>query len=239
MKLAWFIVVLPALAAPLAGLACSDVRECAEAARDAERDARYGDAAEALSRLMELEGPSPERLQQRGELWFKAGAVERSIADFDQVIALRPNFEPHHWQRGISHYYAEMFAEGKKQFELHQTVNPNDVENGVWHFLCAARAESVEQARAAMLPVSGDPRAPMTEIYELFRGEAGPEEVLAAARGGQAQFYAHLYLGLYHEALGDAETSRRHIETAVEEYPVSHYMWHVARVHRMLRAGPR
>jgi hypothetical protein len=39
-------------------------------------------------------------------------------------------------------------------FYAGRTVNPNDVENAAWHFLCVARAESPEKARAALLPVT-------------------------------------------------------------------------------------
>lgn len=53
-------------------------------------------------------------------------------------------------------------------------MNPNDVENAAWHFLCVARAESPEQARAALLPVGSDRRVPMRQIYEMFRGTLSP-----------------------------------------------------------------
>ncbi len=43
-----------------------------------------------------------------------------------------PGAEPELWQRGLALYYTERFADGQKQFELHKTVNPNDVENRAW-----------------------------------------------------------------------------------------------------------
>src|SRR5204863_2991600 len=113
-----------------------------------------------------------------------------------------------HWQRGISCYYAGRYDDGRKQFELHQTVNPNDVENAAWHFLSVARSAGLAKARASLLPVSGDSRVPMTQIYALFAGKAKADDVLAAAQGGYASpaklnrhlFYSHLYVGLYYEA---------------------------------------
>jgi len=51
------------------------------------------------------------------------------------------------------------------------------------------------------------------------------------------RFYAHLYVGLFHEAAGRADESLRHIQTAVKKYPSQHYMGDVARVHLQLRAG--
>lgn len=88
------------------------------------------------------EGTTNERLgelrasifQQRGEKRFIEGNIKESIEDFDAVIELRPDRDPYHWQRGIAYYYADRFQEGKEQFERHQTVNSQDVENAVWHF---------------------------------------------------------------------------------------------------------
>lgn len=189
-------------------------------------------AIAAYSKAIDANPDDANLYNRRGSAYFMAGEIEKSIEDFDKAVELAPRSDPHHWQRGISYYYAGRFREGREQFERHQTVNPSDVENGVWHFLCAARETSVEDARNKMLPISGDPRVPMKEIYELFRGQGTVEAVLEAAGDERAPlFYGHLYLGLYYEALGDAEKAEHHIRTAAEDYGVGHYMWHVARVH--------
>jgi lipoprotein NlpI len=193
--------------------------------------------------VIKLDPRQPDAWQHRGGEHFKLGHIKESIADFDQFIALVPQQAPHHWQRGISLYYAGRFADGRKQFELHQTVNPNDVENAVWHFLCVARAASVEKARAALIPINGDGRVPMMEVHALFADKIKPEEVLKAASAGnltpaqrQRQlFYAHLYLGLYFEVLGDDQKAREHITKAAVEYQTGDYMGDVARVHLQLR----
>lgn len=175
--------------------------------------------------------------QKRGELHFKLGNFAESIADFDKFIEALPEQSPHHWQRGISLYYAGRFEDGRKQFELHQTVNPYDVENAVWHFLCVARASGAEKARAALIPIERDARIPMMQIHALFGGKAKPEDVLAAAKLGSAAnhdnqlFYSHLYLGLYFEAIGDAKLAREHILKAATDFKSEHYMGDVARVH--------
>ncbi|MFM8579235.1 MAG: tetratricopeptide repeat protein [Planctomycetaceae bacterium] len=160
---------------------------------------------------------------------------------FDRLVELRPSDEPSLWQRGLALYYADRFDDGRRQFEVHRTVNPDDVENAAWHFLCVARAEDAAKARAALLPVGPDARVPMQEIYRLFAGDGSAEEVLAAAeRGNPAQLrdqrcYAHLYLGLYHESLGNSEKARDHILKAAIDESMDHYMGRVARVHTVLR----
>lgn len=193
--------------------------------------------------VIKLDPRRPDAWQHRGVEHFKLGHIKESIADFDQFIALVPQKAPQHWQLGISLYYAGRFDEGRKQFELHQTVNPNDVENAVWHFLCVTRAASVEKARTALIPIKGDGRVPMMEVHALFADKIKPVDVLKAANAGnptsaqlQRQlFYAHLYLGLYFEVLGDDQKAREHITKAAVEYQTGDYMGDVARVHLQLR----
>jgi len=192
---------------------------------------------------LKLDPRNPEAWQHRGIVHFKLAQIDESISDFDQFIKLMPAQAPFHWQRGICYYYAGRFKEGRKQFELHQTVNPNDVENAVWHFLCVARSAGLDQARAALIPIREDSRVPMMEIHALFRGKATAEEVLKAARAGdpggpelqRRLFYAHLYLGLYSEVTGEATRAREHITKAAHEHGGADYMSDVARVHLILR----
>ncbi len=111
---------------------------------------------------------------------FRSGRIEESVAGFDRLVKLAPDALPQLWQRGIALYYAGRFKDCRAQFESHRTVNPNDVENAAWHFLCVARAESPAKAKAALLPVGPDSRVPMSQIYQMFRGELTVEQVLKA-----------------------------------------------------------
>lgn len=175
----------------------------------------------------------PRAIFDRAVTDFQAGRITEAAAGFDNVAKLVPDSAPQLWQRGIALYYAGRYRDCRAQFESHRTVNPNDVENAAWHFLCVARAESPAKARTALLPVGPDSRPPMREVYEMFRGTMTPEQVLAAA-GNQpiAQFYAHLYLGLYFEAVGNADRTLEHMTIAASErYGMAGYMHGVARVH--------
>lgn len=188
---------------------------------------------------LKLNPKAVEIIERRGELHFKLGHFPESIADFNRVIVLAPPQGPHHWQRGIALYYAGRFEDGRKQFESHQTVNPSDVENAVWHYLCVARLQGLEKARAALIDIKGDGRVPMMEIYALFQGKLKPEDVLKAAMVGDPPAlrlrnqlcYAHLYLGLYYEAAGNEKLAREHIFKAAGEFSQDHYMGEVAQVH--------
>ena len=143
------------------------------------------------------------------------------------------------WQRGIALYYVGRYLDCREMFEAHRMVNPNDVENAAWHFLCVARQESLTAARAALLPVGPDSRLPMTEIYQMFRNELSPDGVMEIAQRApsrareRALFYAHFYVGLYYEAIGSDTKAREHLVSAADDTyaPVGGYMHTVARVH--------
>src|SRR5580704_5949426 len=198
-------------------------------------------AALALTVPGQAPADRPQAIFDRAVADFRNGRITESVAAFDALAQLLPDRAPGLWQRGIALYYAGRYQDCRAQFESHRTVNPNDVENAAWHFACVAREETPTQARAALLPVGPDSRNPMREIYEMFRGTLTPEQVLAAASGQlESEFYAHLYLGLYFEALGNSGRALEHITTAAaDRYAAAGgYMHEVARIHlQILRRG--
>ncbi|MEO0413374.1 MAG: hypothetical protein AAF226_00320 [Verrucomicrobiota bacterium] len=193
------------------------------------------------------DGLRAEAFQRRGEQRFYDNDIKGSIEDFDAFLELHPTRDPHHWQRGLSYYYAERYQDGKEQFERHQTVNSQDVENAVWHFLCAVRAPegSVAAARESFIPITEDTRVPMKEVHALFAGEGTADAVLEAAkaegdpktelRAKNAFCYAHLYLALYYEGVGEDDKSKEHIAKAANDYRMDHYMGATAVVHAKQR----
>jgi lipoprotein NlpI len=199
----------------------------------------YAKAIDDYTAAIRLDPKNADGYQLRGMAHFKNALPKESAADFDRYLELKPEQKPGHWMRGISLYYAGRFDEGRKQFDAYQAKDSNDVENGVWHFLCGARADGVDKARAAMLKIGKDGRVPMMEVYDLYKGKLKPEDVLAAAEAGKVtdakrneqRFYAHLYLGLYYDVLGEPRKAEEHLALAAEKYPVGHYMHDVARVH--------
>ena len=191
----------------------------------------------SLTAAAQAPAEPPQEVFDRAVADFRNGRVAESAAGFDNLAKLAPSLAPELWQRGIALYYSGRFKDCRAQFESHRTVNPNDVENAAWHFLCVARAESPEKARSAILPVGPDARVPMRQVYEMFRGKMTPEDVLAAG-GNQlsGQFYARLYLGLYFEAMGNDRLALEHITAAAADRfaPAGGYMHMVAKVHLAL-----
>ncbi|MCP5541966.1 MAG: hypothetical protein H7A52_17620 [Akkermansiaceae bacterium] len=245
-----FFFSLP-LAIAAAALAQNSAELPVNPMAEMQRAYREGDFDRLLKLTEKLEEDSPllayraAALHQRGERHFFEGRIAESIDDFDASLKLQPDREPYDWQRGISYYYAGEFENGKKQFEIHQTVNPQDVENAVFHFICTVRAPggSVESAREHFIQIEGDPRVPMREIWSFYAGKGSAEAVIDAANAGNPPederlnrlCYAHLYLGLYYDSTGDAEKAAEHIRLAAGKYRQDHYMGKVATVHAKLR----
>ncbi|MFN6200811.1 MAG: tetratricopeptide repeat protein, partial [Dolichospermum sp.] len=153
---------------------------------------------------------------RRGMVYFKLGKIAESIQDFDHAEKLDIQITPYLWQRGLSYYYAERFAEGAKQFEIDLTVNAQDVEETVWRYLCIARLSGVTEARNFLLSVKNDPRKIMKSIYDLFAGNCTIDDVLNVGKlaGLKGKFYSHLYLGLYYEAENNLELAQEYIVKA-------------------------
>jgi hypothetical protein len=76
----------------------------------------------------------------------------------------------------------------------------------------------------------------------MFRGVLGPDQVMTAAgQRPDGQFYAHLYVGLYLEAVGDRARALEHLQSAADRRyaSVGGYMHTVAGVHLALLQGAR
>jgi lipoprotein NlpI len=191
----------------------------------------------AATLLAQQSNESPREVLDRAISDFLAGRVAESVKGFDRVVALAPDAAPELWQRGIALYYVGRYQDCRRQFESHRTVNPNDVENPAWHFLCVAHQESPEKARAALLPVGPDQRSPMREVYEMFKGAMPPDAVLkAAGQSSSARFFAELYVGLYYEATGNKTAGITHLKAAASEQYANAggYMHRVATLHPLL-----
>jgi lipoprotein NlpI len=198
--------------------------------------------ASILSATAQQPAKTPDQWMETGVDAFFDARIEDSAIAFDEVIEAVPQAKPQLWQRGLTLYYAKRYKDGREQFETHQTANSNDVENAAWHFLCVARLEGADAARKALIPIEGDTRVPMKQVHALFAGTGSVEAVLTAAGEGDDSprrrnhlCYAHLYLGLYFEALGDDTKAKDHILKAATDYEMDHYMGKTAITHAKVR----
>lgn len=178
-------------------------------------------------------GQAPQDLVDHAEQAFAAGEIEASVAAYDRLAELVPDVAPVLWQRGIGLYELGRYEACAEQFAANFAVNPTDLENATWHFLCTARAESPDRALGALLDAGPDGRVMRAPIYEMLGGRLTPDELVAAAWMPIMEFYAHLYAGLYLEAIGQADAARPHlVRAAAAEYrDFGGFMNVVAQVH--------
>lgn len=177
------------------------------------------------------------QLMEQGVDDLRAGRIEAAVAALDRVAELDPPSMPYLWQRGIAQYFAGQYGPGREQFEAHRLVNPRDVENATWHFICVAAVDGIDAARKGILPAPGDGRIPMREIYALYAGSgdrAAVEAAVDALPAGSpahrsARFYADLYLGLLAHAEGNRAEAAKYLQAAAA-VPDKNVMADVARV---------
>ena len=94
---------------------------------------------------------------------FRKGDVNGSIALWDEAEALLPSLRPYLWQRGLSYYYADRFAEASKQFRDDVAVNPFDVEEIVW--------DAASQMRMGA-------SFPLSNVMSLPPGKKDPRKIM-------------------------------------------------------------
>ena len=198
-------------------------------------------ADEATSKL------ATSRLFQllRADAAFMNLDIEGAINAYNAIIEVQPNQKPYLWQRGLAFYYASQFKSGVEQFESHATVNATDVENSVWHMLCAAQVDGFDSAQKNMIPVRGDSRKWSGQVYGLFAGTCTPAELTfalpadddASSQDMTNRYYTNLYLGLYYEALGKQKESLETMRRAAEcnPYDGNVLMGQIARIHVALK----
>lgn len=238
------IIAMMMLFALTSFVTADDATDSVRKAKAALEKKDFDEAVRLTTKALEADPKNAEAYDLRGTAQFKLGKIKESLADFDKQIELAPAAGPAHWRRGLTLYYAEKFADGVKQFTSSDKAEPEDVENAVWHFLCNARVQGLKKAQGEMLKVAKDPRGEyMMKIYQMFKGEAKPEDVFKSAEAGnvndnvrkEQRFYANYYVSMFCEATGEPKKSLEYMKTAVEKYPIGHYMMDVANVHLKLR----
>lgn len=206
---------------------------------------RTGDYAKAIELAEQTADASRDNggLQQAAaELLYLSGAAEKSLAPFDRAVKLMPEKAPQNWQRGIALATCGKFEAGAAQFKTHHDVNPDDVENSAWYFLCVAKTDGIDAARKTVIPSRSDPREPMMSVLAMLKNSLEPKMVLQAAiekteegpRRQLAQFYAALYVGLYYDSLGNKEEAIKHLKLSLS-YDTDGYMTDTARVYLQTR----
>ncbi len=194
-------------------------------------------AIEMADALIDQDADEPASMLLAADVYLRCGKVDAAVKWFDRYLNASPEALPGLWQRGIALYFAGDYKRGAAQFEEHRKVNPYDVENAAWHFLCVARSDSMETARRLVLPAPNDPRIPMEEVLAMLSsGDTAAvrrrmeSEPAGSRKRKDAEFYGNFYLGLYADAGGDRAEALRLLSLSASDAP-HHYMGDVARVY--------
>lgn len=234
----------------LAGLCSTAAGEERSETRSAE-SAMLGTFERRLASMKE-EGDSVEAHSRRGDLHLFLNQPREAVAEFERMITLDPTQDAPHWRLGIAYYFAGEFAKSARQFEKYHAYDGHDRENGIWKFLAQARVDGIEKARREMLVYTQFDREPFPFLYEMFAGKRSGAGVLAEVERKQLTddsrvvFFAHYYVGLNEELLGNRDLSLEHLRKAVALFTPETagrggpgYMWQVARVHLLRMAKPQ
>lgn len=211
------------------GTACADQSTL----DNARHQAAIRDARSMLDASKPADAGSVVRL---GDALLRGGYCDEAVEQFERAIEMRPEMEPYLWQHGIALFLVGRYSDAKSIFEKHRIVNPHDVENAAWHFLCVAKANDVDTARQILLPAPGDRRVPMKEILQRLSG-GNSKAIEAAVQGTRgtpahenASLYGDLYIGLIADAEGDRDLAKKHLSQA-DRSELTHYMADVASVY--------
>jgi lipoprotein NlpI len=213
------------------------------AALRAEMIASFEKSRAGADAALAAEPASTDWLTRRGDARLFLGDAKGAVVDFEKEIALDPSHDAPHWRLGIAYLFAGDFAKSARQFEKYHAYDGRDRENGVWQFLANARVVGLEKARGAMLEYTRFDREPFPALYEMFAGKKTGAEVLAEmekkglGEDASVMFFAHYYVGLNEDLLGQKDAAREHLAKAVSLALKSGarggpgYMGQVARLH--------
>lgn len=182
---------------------------------------------------------------RRGDALFFLGRFKEAVADYDKMVELDAALEKPHWRRGIAWFYAKQYKQAAHQFEIYNSFDNVDRENGIWRFFSQARAYDIKTARKGLLKYKKDDREPFPDVYKLFSEELTGKPILKKINAAKISdterekrlFYAQLYIGLNHALHDRDEKAVNHLRAAVANTwgPKAgygpHYMWQVGRLH--------
>jgi lipoprotein NlpI len=182
---------------------------------------------------------------QRGDAFFFLAKFKEAVSDYEKMVELDATQDSSHWRRGIARFYAEEYKKAAHQFEIYDTFDDVDRENGIWRYFSQYKAYGAKKAKEGLLKYKKDDREPFPSVYQLFSGELTADEVLAAVKDAEIskterskrEFYAFLYVGLNDAVEGRDAAAFRSLRAATantwgpEAGFGPNYMWHVGRIH--------
>lgn len=173
-----------------------------------------------------------KELWKSGTALLEAGNFKESVECFDKVKQLSPQSSPFLWQRGIALFFVGKYKEAWNQFQEDMKENGSDYEEFFWRFLCMSMDEEIgfiEAQKQILSPMENkDIRIPLSQLFELYLGVGKEAIVLEAAKKSKtSEFYAYLYLCIFHLSKKEKDKSLEFIQKAVN-IPLEDFMYIIA-----------
>ena len=199
----------------------------------------------SLTAEIEEKPDSVSLYSQRGDAFFFLARFKEAVADYEKMVELDAAQDSSHWRRGIARFYAEEYQKAAHQFEIYNSFDDVDRENGIWRYFSQYKAYGPKKAKEGLLKYKKDDREPFPSVYQLFSGELSAEMVLAGVKDAEIpkaerakrEFYAFLYVGLNDALEGRDAAAIQSLRAATantwgpEAGFGPNYMWHVGRIH--------
>jgi tetratricopeptide (TPR) repeat protein len=189
----------------------------------AESGARqFREAIATFTRGLEIEPNNALLLRWRGHRYLSVRAFDRAYADLTRGTKIDPSIYGLWYHLGVVQFVRGEFAVAAESFATAQPIAPDAGElagSTDWLWMSLSRAGRTADAKA-MLDRRPDNK-PVTNAYtrrlQLYRGEIGPEAVIAAADTEDVQLATLAYgLGNWHLVRGDTAQARAAFERAVQ-----------------------
>lgn len=239
-------VILPTLSVLIIGLHDTKAEDGPlKAVLDQYRPQQFQLEIDEVSKQIEKDAESVRLYSRRGDLYFFQGNFKKSVSDYEKMVELDPRQDTSHWRRGIARFYDGKFKDAAHQFEIYNTFDDVDRENGIWRYFSQHRAHGPKKAKQGLLKYKKDDREPFPSVYRLFSGELKPEPILESIKAADIDddernkrlFYAQLYIGLNHALEGRDAVALIHLKASTlnpwgpKAGYGPHYMWQVGRLH--------
>jgi len=183
---------------------------------------QFREAIATFTQGLEIEPTNALLLRWRGHRYLSVREFDRAFADLTRGGAIDSTIYGIWYHLGVAQYVRGDFAEAAASFAKAQPIAPDAGElagSTDWLWMSLSRAGRGAEAKA-MLDGRPDSK-PVTNAYtrrlQLYRGEIGPDAVLAPADTDDVQIATLAYgLGNWYLLRGDTAQARTWFERSIQ-----------------------
>ncbi|MFA5909360.1 MAG: tetratricopeptide repeat protein [Vicinamibacterales bacterium] len=182
---------------------------------------QFREAIATFTRGLEIEPNNALLLRWRGHRYLSVREFDRAFADLTRGGKIDGTIYGIWYHLGVVQYLRGDFADAAASFAKAQPIAPDAGElagSTDWLWMSLSRAGRGAEAKAML---DGRPEKAVTNAYtrrlQLYRGEIGPEAVIAAADTDEVQVATLAYgLGNWYLVRGDKAQARRWFERSIQ-----------------------